>query len=133
MKLAFEVIPEDYDRNLYYVNWQDTVGESEGYLPAKMLKRPKEIWCVITNKNNDTLGHYTGRSMAQTTAYFQTTDTVVILNFMIGLNMFSDKLDDEKTGREYWEANKTPIEFKPIHFNMKSDQRKKFELELIAK
>jgi hypothetical protein len=133
MKLTYDVIPEDYDRHLYYVEWYDTLGKSEGYLPKKILRRPKEVWCTITNKNNDTLGYYHGLSMAQTFAYFQTTDTVVTFNFRTGLNMFSDKLDDDKEGRKYWEANRIPIEFKPVNFNIKADLKRKFEIELKEK
>jgi hypothetical protein len=50
MKLTYQIIPEDYDRNLYYVDWVDTLGQSDGYLQNKInwFKRPKEIWCVVT-------------------------------------------------------------------------------------
>ncbi len=133
IRLTYEVIPEDYNRNLYYIEWQDTLGKSEGYLPNKIYKRPKEVWCVVTNKKNDTLGYYKGLSTAQTLAYFQTTDTIVILNFMAGLNMFSDKFDNDKKGKEYWEANRLPIEFEPIDFNVKTNLLKKFEIELKEK
>ncbi|MCX2681418.1 hypothetical protein OOZ15_15800 [Galbibacter sp. EGI 63066] len=134
IQLKYEIIPEDYDRNLYYVNWTDTLGLSEGYLPNKILKRPKEIWCFVTNQENDTLGYYKGLSMAQTFCYFQTTDSIVTLNFMIGLNMFPDKFENDSTGaKAYWEVNKTPIEFEPIKINIKNGLRKEFEVELNEK
>ncbi|MFC0879011.1 hypothetical protein ACE01N_20620 [Saccharicrinis sp. FJH2] len=134
IQLKYEIIPEDYDRNLYYVDWTDTLGLSEGYLPDKILKRPKEIWCFVTNNQKDTLGYYHGLSMAQTFCYFQTTDSIVTLNFMIGLNMFPDKFEKDTTGaKAYLEANKIPIEFKPIKVNIKTELRKEFEVELNEK
>ena len=134
IQLTYEVIPEDYDRNLYYVNWIDTLGLGEGYLPDKLLERPKEIWCIISNKESDTLGHYTGLSMAQTFAYFQTTDSIVTLNFMIGLNISPDKFKNDTTGlMAYWEANKTPVEFEPFEVNIYKELRKKTEIELKEK
>ena len=133
-QLKYKIISEDYGRNLYYVEWTDTLGLSEGYLPDKILKRPKEIWCFVTNNQNDTLGYYHGLSMAQTFCYFQTTDSIVTLNFMIGLNMFPDKFENDTTGaKAYQEANKTPIEFEPIEVNIKTDLRKEFEVELYEK
>ena len=133
IKLVYEVIPEDYDRKLYSISWQDTLGKSEGYLPKKILRRPKEIWCFVTNKKMDTLGYYKGLSTAQTFAYFQTTDTIVILNFKAGLNIFSDKFDNDKEGKKHWDTNKTSAEFEPIDFNIKTGLRKKFEIELTEK
>ena len=134
IQLKYEIIPEDYERNLYYVDWTDTLGLSEGYLPDKILKRPKEIWCLVTNNQNDTLGYYHGLSMAQTFCYFQTTDSIVNLNFMIGLNMFPDKFENDTAGaKAYWETNKIPIEFEPVNVNIKYELRKEFEIELNEK
>lgn len=133
MKLTYEVISEDYDRNLYYVEWNDTLGQSEGYLPDNFHKRPKVICCFITNKNGDTLSHNQGLSTAQPFVYFQTTDTIVTLNFITCLNVFSDKFEtDSNAARAYWEANKIPIEFEPIKIKT-TDLRKKFEIVLKEK
>ena len=129
-KIEYELVPEAL--NQYSVNWNDTLGKSEGYLPEKFLMRPKEIKCVITNDKNDTLGYYKGLSMAQSFAYFHTTDSIVNLNFMIGLNMFSDKFQGEE-GKKYWESNRKIINFKPIRLSLKSSLRKKTEVELEEK
>ncbi|GAA4374888.1 hypothetical protein GCM10023186_06930 [Hymenobacter koreensis] len=140
MKILFEVIPEDYERNLYSVEWKDTLGQSEGYQKSNLIKRPKEVWCVITNDRKDTLGYYQGLSTAQTFASFQSKDTIVTLNFMTGLNFFTDKfaneqsmVDYEKTARDYSMDNKLPIHFEPIQINLKSDLRKKIDIELKEK
>ena len=134
IQLSYEIIPEDYDRNLYYVNWNDTLGLSEGYLPEKFLKRPKELWCFITNKRNDTLGYYKGLSMPQSFAGFQTTDTIVTLNFMIGLNILPEKFDTDTNGAmEFYRANKNPIEFEPVDINIRTDLRQTFKRELKEK
>ncbi|HMK27075.1 MAG TPA: hypothetical protein VK483_13680 [Chitinophagaceae bacterium] len=140
MKLTFEVIPEDFEKNLYYVEWNDTLGQSDGYQGDKLIKRPKEVWCIITNDSKDTLGYYRGLSTAETFAGFQSKDTIVTLNFMIGLNFFTDKFesgqnedDYEKAARDYSKDNKLPIVFEPIQINLKTDLRKKYDMELKEK
>ena len=140
MRISFDVIPEDYERNLYTVEWADTLGQAEGYQGRKLIKRPKEVWCVITNNSKDTLGYYQGLSTAQTFAGFQSKDTIVTLNFMIGLNFFTDKFDSgksmadyEKAAHDYSRANKLPIVFEPIQINLKTDLRKKYDIELKGK
>ena len=134
IQLSYEIIPEDYERNLYYVSWNDTLGLSEGYLPDKFLQRPKELWCFITNNSHDTLGYYKGLSMPQSYLYFQTTDTIVTLNFMIGLNIFSSKFETDTIGaKEYYKANTNPIEFEPIEINILTDLRQTFKRELKEK
>ena len=140
MKISFDVIPEDYERNLYSVEWIDTLGQAEGYGGSKLIKRPKEVWCVITNDRKDTLGYYQGLSTAQTFAGFQAKDTIVTLNFMIGLNFFTDKFDTgksiadyEKAADDYSKDNKLPIVFEPIQINLKTGLRKKYDIELKEK
>ena len=73
MRLSFQVIPEDYERNIYSIEWNDTLGFSEGYMKNKIkwLKRPQEVWCIITNKSNDTLGYYQGLSTAKLLLIFK--------------------------------------------------------------
>jgi hypothetical protein len=140
MRLTFELIPEDLDRSLYYIEWKDTLGQAEGYQRNNLLKRPKEVWCIITNDSKDTLGCYKGLSTAQTFTGFQSKDTIVILNFMIGLNYFTDKFETGQSIVEYANAaqeysiiNKLPIIFEPIKINLKSDLRKKYDIELKEK
>ena len=140
MKLSFEVIPEDFERNLFYIEWNDTLGLFEGYQGDKLLKRPKEVWCIIVNNSKDTLGYYRGLSTPQTFAGFQSTDTIVTLKFMIGLNFFSDKFESaktkegyEKAARVYSNNNKLPVVFEPIQINLKTDLRKKYNIELKEK
>lgn len=140
LKLKFEVIPEDSEKYLYSIEWKDTLGQSEGYINNKWFTRPKEIWCMITNNQKDTLGYYRGLSTAQTFAYFQSTDTIVTLNFMIGLNFFSDKFGNgkdmvefENNARQYSKDNRLPIVFESIKLNLQTDLRKKHEIELKEK
>lgn len=134
MRLSFEIIPEDFERNLYYVEWKDTLGQSEGYQGDKFIKRPKEVWCVITNGIKDTLGYYRGLSTARTFAGFQSKDTIVTLNFMIGLNFFTDKFENAQSLADYESNNqKLPMIFEPIQINLKTDLRKKYDIELIEK
>ncbi len=142
MRLSFQVIPEDYERNIYSIEWNDTLGQSEGYLKGELnwIKRPQEVWCVITNNKCDTLGYYQGLSTAQSFTYFQTTDSTIILNFMIGLNFFTDQFEDVmdkdvylKKAQDYSIEHNLPIEFKPIAFDMKTELRQDFKIELEQK
>ncbi len=139
-KLTYEVFPENYERKLYTVQWKDTLGQKEGYIGRKWLTRPKEIWCVVTNNNNDTLDHYMGLSTAQNFLTFESSDSLITLNFMIGLNFFSDKFGSGENmkefannSRNYSRLNKLPIIFEPIQINLKADIQKKITLELIEK
>ena len=140
MKLNFEIIPEDFERNLFYVKWNDTLGLAEGYQSHKLIKRSKEVWCVITNNSKDTLGYYKGLSTAQTFSFFQSKDTIVTLNFLIGLNFFSDKFESFKNLEDYEKAvrnfsidNKLPVVFEPIQINLKTGLRKKYDIEFKEK
>ena len=139
-KLTYEVYPEDYERHLFTVEWTDTLGLAEGYVDNKWFTRPKEIWCVVTNYKKDTLDYYMGQSTAQHFLTFESTDTLVTLNFMIGLNFFSDKFgtgknmtDFKRNAREYSDDNNLPIVFEPIQINLNTDLRKKNEIVLKEK
>lgn len=139
-KLTYEVFSEDYERKLYTVQWKDTLGQMEGYVDDKWLKRPKEIWCIVTNNKNDTLDYYMGLSTAQDFLTFESSDTIVTFNFMIGLNFFSDKFGSgkdmtefENNARQYSKNNKLPIKFEPFTFNLKTNLRKKIDIELKEK
>lgn len=129
MQISFEVIPEDYALHLYNIVWEDTCGQSEGYGSDK-IKRPQEIWCFITNSHNDTLGYYYGMSTAQTFAAFQTTDSIVTVQFITGFNFFSDRFRAPKEAIDYAFDHHLPIAYQPLHINLKTDLRKKTLLVL---
>jgi hypothetical protein len=134
MKLTYEIIPEDHDRNYYTVMWTDTLGLSEGYLPEKYPSRPKEIWCFVTNYENDTLGYYKGMSMPHNYCDFKSTDSLITLNFMTGLNILPEQFEKDTTGASaYLKKNQTPKEFEPITVNINTDLRQKFTVELKEK
>jgi len=134
MQLTYEIIPEDHDRNYFTVMWTDTLGLSEGYLPEKYPSRPKEIWCFVTNYENDTLGYYKGMSMPHRYCDFKSTDSIITLNFMIGLNILPGQFENDTTGKAaYLKDNLTPKEFEPIRVNINTDLRQKFTVELKEK
>ncbi len=139
-RVTFEVLPEDYERKSYTVQWKDTLGQKEGYVEGKWLRRPKEIWCIVTNSKKDTLDYYMGLSTAQDFLTFESSDTIITLNFMIGLNFFSDKFgtgenmkEFENNARQYSKDNRLPIVFEPIVLSLKTDTRKKYDIELKEK
>ena len=114
MQVSFQIVPEDISRKWYSLSWEDTLGLSEGYLPENQYRRPKELWCVVTNTNQDTLGYYTGLSTAMSFCNFQSDDSLIQLNFSIGWSMFQSK-EHYFSEEEIKEILKEyPIEFKPI-------------------
>lgn len=140
LKLSFNVLPEDLEGDIYSIQWTDTLGQSEGYDSKRFIKRPKEVWCVVTNEKKDTLGYYRGLSTAQDFVQFQSIDTVVILNFMIGLNFFSDKFGDgdnmeayEKAAQDYSRENRLPVVFKPVPINLRTGLEKQHHMVLEEK
>lgn len=126
LNLTFKISPESSDT--YIIQWYDTLGLSEGYTDIqsiRFIKRPKEIWCFITNIHNDTLGYYQGLSTANTFTYFNSNDSIIILNFMVGLNPFSDyHINDANERKRY------PIKFTPVKFNMNTELKRMIEVEL---
>ena len=131
IKLTLEVIPEDYDKNLYFVQWTDTLGQSKGY---NTIKRPEELQCVIKNKKQDTLGYYIGLSTPQTFAYFQTTDTAITINFKISINIFSEAFNsNDNIRKEYLKRDSIPRELEPVTVNIKKELRKKITVVLTEK
>lgn len=134
IKFKYEIINEDIDKNLFYINWKDTLGLNEGYTPNSINEKTKELWCYITNKQNDTLGYYKGLSTSQTGTFFQSKDSLIILNFKIGPTMFPEKFKNDTTGmKAYFKKNKLPIELKPFEFNLKNNVNKEFEVTLEEK
>lgn len=129
MKISFEIIPEDENLHLYTIDWEDTIGLSEGYGNNK-IKRPQETWCFITNSHNDTFGYYYGMSTAQTFAGFQTTDSIIKVRFMTGFNFFSDRFDEPKEAFDYAFDHHLPVVYQPLQINLKTDLRKKKVLVL---
>jgi hypothetical protein len=131
IKLTFQVNAEDYDKHEYSVEWTDTLGQSKGY---NVIKRPEELQCIIKNEKQDTLGYYIGLSTPQTFAYFQTTDTIITLNFKISINIFSEVFNNnDDIRREYLKKDSIPKELEPITVNIKKDLRKKITTVLIEK
>ena len=126
--ISFEVRADNADRNLYYVQWHDTLGQAEGYTRSKWVKRPKEVWCVITNKNNDTLGRYMGSSTAQNFANFQSKDSIVVLHFMMGVNFFSDLFNEEKDVDSYVKEHQLPRKYGPITVDIRKELNKTTDL-----
>lgn len=128
MNLTYEIIQENLKNNLYVLKWKDTLGLSKGYLPNNYFNRPKEVWCIITEKENDTIGYYCGSSMPRSYCYFTPTDSLVTLKFMVGFNILPKKFESDTLGMAaYLKASIKPKEFEPIHLNIRSDNEKQFE------
>ena len=135
MSIEFEVIPE-FGNNKYVINWADTLGskfESEwNYLQI----RPLELNCYITNINEDTLGFYQGLSSPRQFTYFQTNtskDSIINIDFSVGINHFSEFLFEQTSEyiNEFNKNNLKKIKFNRIRLNLKSDLRKRVDIELV--
>ena len=130
MELTFYIYPEDISNNSFVIEWQDTLGIDLGYKDFKLNKRPQEVWCVLTNSKQDTLGYYRGRSTPDQYCFFESTDSIVNLNFMIGANFFSEQIGSKENYIEYSKQNKLPIYFEAIQFNLKTQLRDSIKLIL---
>lgn len=119
IEIVVEVVPEG--DNSYSISWKDTIGKSRGY---KLSNRPSEIWCLVQD-NNDTVGYYRGLSTPADFTYFTTKDTMVTATFMIGPNIFSGQPNNIKKSLQ-----EKPVEFNPVHINLKNGVRKPIELVL---
>jgi len=122
LPIKFTIVPETND-GLYYVAWKDTLGQSNGY---DQFNRPIELWCIIRNQKNDTIGYYKGLSTAQKLAYFETNDTIVTLEFKTGMNFFSEVYNgsSEKRNKNLWDYNiQKMTDFKPIKLNILKELR----------
>jgi hypothetical protein len=82
------------------------------------------INCAQPQKNNqDTLGYYKELSTPQTFLAFQSTDSIITINFLTGYNNFS----------EAFTGDTSSIHFEPVIVNLQRDWRKQISIELVEK
>ena len=91
---------------------------------------------IFFNKERDTLGYYRGLSSPRQFTYFQTkpnTDSIIDLEFSVGINHFSEFLAEQSEDyiNSFNEKFEDRIEFKPVRLDLKTDLKKKMEIELI--
>ena len=135
MKMEIELYLE-FENGGYFISWNDTLCSEFKSDWNYLQKRPFELYCHILNKKKDTLGYYRGLSSPRQFTYFQTTentDSIIDLKFSVGINYFSEFLDEqsEEYIEEFNENFKERIEFKPVEVDLKTDLKKKIEIELI--
>lgn len=135
MKLEIEIVPEDFNGG-YSISWKDSLC-AEFIAPEWnfLQKRPYELNCYITNRNNDTLGYYGPQSFQQQFAYFSTIDkydSIVNLNFKIGINPFSTFLETKSEDyiEKFNKINEKQTLFEPVKLEL-SQKLLKTEIELI--
>ena len=119
LKILLQVVPEG--DSSYSISWKDTLGLSRGYT---LSNRPAELWCYLKSKN-DTIGYYKGLSTPSDFTYFSTTDSIIKVSFILGYNIFSEKiiLDSIKSDEHL-------VHFEPIFINIKTDLRKDIDVVL---
>jgi len=135
MKLEIEITPETGNGG-YSISWNDTLCPEFKSNWDYLQKRPYELYCYITNSNNDTLGYYYGLSSPRQFTYFQTNsakDSIINLGFLVGVNHFSGFLAEQTQDyiNQFNENNEDGIEFELIRLNLSEVARKKTEIELI--
>jgi hypothetical protein len=129
MKISLSIISEDEKNKYYSLDWDDTLGKKQGY---SIHNRPKEIWCYITNRKKDTLDYYYGLSTSHTYLEFESQDSIVYLNFLIGVNPnYEVKSIEEQNALINYEKN--PIIYESVEANLNQDLRNKVELVLLPK
>ncbi|MFK7937478.1 MAG: hypothetical protein AB8G22_28440 [Saprospiraceae bacterium] len=134
VNLKIEIIPEFGD-NGYSISWNDTLCSEFKSKWNYLQLRPYELYCYITNNNNDTLGYYRGLSSPQQFTYFETKvreDSIIKVDFLVGINHFSEFLSEQtpKYINQFNENNKERIVFERVEFNLNKDVRKKMVLKL---
>ena len=122
LKVVTEEVPEG--DTSYYLTWKDTIGNSKNY---SIFDRPTELWCLITN-HGDTIGYYKGLSTPRALEYFSTNDSIVQVTFMVGPNVFSQRMT-----RQLLEKYNEVVVFDPVEINIKRNLRKKMEFVLTQK
>lgn len=135
MNLEIELIPESYN-GVYSISWNDTLCSEFNSEWNYLQIRPYELYCYITNLNEDTLGYYCGLSSPRQFTYFQTKasdDSIVNANFFIGINHFSEfiSVQTQEYIDQFNKINEGRIEFTQIRLNLNDVMRKKMEIELI--
>uniref|UniRef100_UPI00404A8B04 hypothetical protein n=1 Tax=Flavobacterium sp. TaxID=239 RepID=UPI00404A8B04 len=137
MKVDIEMYLE-FEPGGYFISWNDTLCSEYKSDWNYLQKRPYELYCHIFNKERDTLGYYRGLSSPRQFTYFQTkpnTDSIIDLEFSVGINHFSEFLAEqsEEYINSFNEKFEERIEFKPIRVDLKTDLKKKLEIELVNK
>jgi hypothetical protein len=136
MQVGYRILPED-DIGGYTLSWNDTLFKSQFTDEETFLiQRPLELHCYILNNNNDTFGYYRGVCNPQQFTYFQlnkNTDSIINLNFSIGINHFSEFLEEqsEEDIEEFYENNKMPIKFETLKNDLRKTEREKLEIVLL--
>ncbi|WP_180268614.1 hypothetical protein [Maribacter sp. 6B07] len=134
--MQIEIIPE-FANGGYSLSWNDTLYQTQFRNDVFLLEnRPQELYCYVFNNKKDTLGFYRGLSSPRQWTYFQTrenTDSIINLKFLVGTNHFSEFLFEQSQEyiEKFNENNRERIEFKPIKVDLKTDLRKKLDIELI--
>jgi hypothetical protein len=84
MEIFINIIPEDQEKNLYVIEWIDTIGQAEGY---PKYNRPFELHCYIRDAKGEQ-GQYTGLSTQMTHCGFQSAEEEIEIYFMRRINPF---------------------------------------------
>ena len=135
MKMDIEIYLE-FEPGGYVISWNDTLCSEFNSDWNYLQKRPYELYCHIFNKEKDTLGYYRGLSSPRQFTYFQTkenTDSIIDLEFSVGINHFSEFLAEQSEDyiNSFNEKFAERMEFKPIRIDLKTDLKKKLEIELV--
>jgi hypothetical protein len=84
MEIFINIIPEDPEKNLYVIEWIDTIGQAEGHL---QYNRPFELHCYVRDVNG-LQGKYSGLSTQMTHCGFQSSEKEIQVYFMKRFNPF---------------------------------------------
>jgi hypothetical protein len=135
--IQLEIIPEDGNGG-YALLWNDSLCPSFLDSSQFLAERPYELYCFVTNSNNDTLGRYTGLSSPRQFTYFQvnpTTDSLINIPFRVGINHFSRYLQQQSKSyiRKFNQNNTLPVVFETVTLNLNDVKRKKLNIVLQRK
>lgn len=133
LSIQVQIIPEGVVNDIpYHALWWEVTNTKDSS-HFKTIKDPEEIWCVILNSRQDTLGYYTGGSTPMPFTYFNAADSIINIQFMIGIDFFSSAIKEEEDYKKYLEQIETPIEFEPVEININQHLGDTIRFELLEK
>lgn len=135
--IQLEIIPEDGNGG-YALVWNDSLCPHFLDSSQFLAERPYELYCFITDINQDTVGKYTGLSSPRQFTYFQinpATDSLITIDFRVGVNHFSRYLQQQSKSyiRKFNQNNTSPVVFETVTFNLNDVEREKIDVVLKRK
>lgn len=116
LPLTYQVYPET--KGSFAFSWKDTLGEGSGY---HLHDRPMELWCLVMDRQGDTLGLYKGLSTPMRFTYFypRPGDSLIQVQFEVMGNYWSEFWQDSTQFPIWKHIADTRKKYKPLQIDMR--------------